>query len=80
MLFRSKIVEMSDGTWNISKVPNQKKLLIQGKYNGLNILEKVNDKWQLRNKIDGFKNASRFVEWYKDTEYFINHEYKNYWI
>ena len=71
-----KIVEMSDGTWNISKVPNQKNLLIQGKYNGLNILEKVNDKWQLRNKIDGFKNASRFVEWYKDTEYFINHEYK----
>ena len=71
-----KIVEMSDGTWNISKVPNQKNLLIQGKYNGLNILEKVNDKWQLRNKINGFKNASRFVEWYKDTEYFINHEYK----
>jgi len=70
------IIEMTDGTWNINLIEGQKDLLIQGKYNGLNILEKTNNAWKFRNKVEGFKNASRFVEWYKGNEFFINHEYK----
>lgn len=69
-------IDLTDGTWNINLIPGAKNLLIQGKYMGLNILEKVNGSWRYRNKIKGFDNSSRFVEWYQDNEYFINHEYK----
>ena len=70
------IVEMTDGTWNINPIEGHKNLLIQGKYNGLNVLEKINNTWEFRNKVEGFKNASRFVEWHNEREFFVNHEYK----
>jgi len=70
------IVDRTSGTWNIQSIEGRDNLLLQGKYDGLNILENKNGVWQFRNKIEGFNNASRFVEWYKEYEIFVSHEYK----
>ncbi len=63
------------GTWNIDSIDNKPNLLLQGNYDGLYILEKKENNWKLRNKIEGFDNSSRFFEVF-GNEIFVNHEYK----
>ncbi|WMI69154.1 triple tyrosine motif-containing protein [Mangrovimonas sp. YM274] len=65
-----------DGTWDLKPVPNQKNLLFQGNYNGINVLEKINGDWTFRNKIEGFNNSTKFFEIFGTTELFVDHEYK----
>lgn len=66
-----------DGTWNIRPIPNnEKNLLVQGNYNGLNVLEKIGDTWSFRNKIQGFENSSKHFEFLDYHEVFVSHEYK----
>lgn len=64
------------GTWNILPVNGNKDLLIQGNYDGLYILEKNNDEWGLRNKIEGFDISSKFFEIYNQNQIFVSHEFK----
>ncbi|WP_238987216.1 helix-turn-helix and ligand-binding sensor domain-containing protein [Confluentibacter flavum] len=64
------------GTWGIKRIENKKDVLLQGNYNGLNIIEKVNGKWQLKNKINGFDISSRYFEMLNSTEVVVSHEYK----
>ena len=64
------------GTWNFREIPNQPNLLLQGHYAGMSILEKKNGKWQLKNKINDFKNSARFFEVAENNTVFVNHEYK----
>tara|TARA_R110001583_G_scaffold74134_1_gene205542 strand:+ start:3083 stop:5890 length:2808 start_codon:yes stop_codon:yes gene_type:complete len=64
------------GTWDIKPVINNKNILIQGNYNGLNVLEKRNNKWGFRNKIKGFDISSRYLELDSNNRIFVNHEYK----
>lgn len=61
------------GTWNIKQLAED--LIIQGNYDGLYLVEKSNSKWQLRNKLQGFDNSSRYFEVVNNT-IFVNHEYK----
>lgn len=66
-----------DGTWNIRPIPNnEKNLLVQGNYNGLNVLEKIGNTWSFRNKIQGFDNSSKHFEFLDYHEVFVSHEYK----
>ncbi|WP_299276862.1 LuxR C-terminal-related transcriptional regulator [uncultured Psychroserpens sp.] len=64
------------GTWGIKQIPHNENLLLKGSYNGLSILEKVNDDWQLRNKIDGFDISSKFFELLDRNHILVSHEYK----
>ncbi|MDP3313572.1 triple tyrosine motif-containing protein [Lutibacter sp.] len=64
------------GTMDIKSIKNNKDILIQGYYNGLNVIEKKNNKWQFRNKIVGFNPTSRFFEFTKNGNILVNHEYK----
>lgn len=64
------------GTWNFVKVPNHKNLLLQGGYYGLNVLERVNNKWFFRNRISGFDYSSKYFEITNTNEVFVSHEYK----
>lgn len=64
------------GTMEIKSVPDNENLLIQGYYNGLSVLEKVNNKWQFRNKIEGFEPTNRFFEFTDNGSMLVNHEYK----
>ncbi len=65
-----------DGTWDFKTIKNHPDLLLQGNYNGLNILEKQGDTWRFRNKIEGFDNSSRFFVFSEENKIFVNHEYK----
>ncbi|WP_158838887.1 LuxR C-terminal-related transcriptional regulator [Polaribacter sp. L3A8] len=70
-----KITSFS-GTWGIKEIPNEPNLLLQGHYAGMSILEKVNNKWKLRNRIKGFQSSARFFELFNKDTVFVNHEYK----
>jgi DNA-binding CsgD family transcriptional regulator len=66
----------NSGTWKFEFVPNRKNILLQGNYYGISILEKVNNEWQFKNKIEGFNYSSRYFEITQDQEIYISHEYK----
>ena len=64
------------GTWDIKPIKQFENLLLQGNYNGLNVLQKNNGKWEFRNKIEGFDISSKFFEFSSDSTVFVSHEYK----
>ncbi|WP_422106016.1 triple tyrosine motif-containing protein [Winogradskyella sp.] len=63
------------GTWLIKETENPK-LLIQGNYEGLSVLEQKNGTWLYRNKIRGFDISSRYFEVVNANQLLISHEYK----
>ena len=71
----TKIEGINQGTWNLKPIPVNNDLILQGSYDGLYILQKINGNWGLRNKIEGFDLSSRFFEFYKGY-IFVSHEYK----
>tara|TARA_R110002049_G_scaffold168670_7_gene335242 strand:- start:1182 stop:3938 length:2757 start_codon:yes stop_codon:yes gene_type:complete len=71
----TKIVDVL-GTWNIKEINKEKDRLLQGNYDGLYVLEKVNNNWILRNKLEGFNFSSRFFEIYDDNQILVSHEYR----
>ncbi len=62
------------GTWNIAPIEGKPSLLLQGNYDGLYVLEKLNNTWKLKHKIDGFNNSSQYFETL-GNEIFVNHSY-----
>ena len=64
------------GTMEIKSVKGHKNILIQGYYHGLNVIEKDNNTWKLRNKIVGFDPTSRFFDFTEDGSIIVYHEYK----
>ncbi|GAA4942214.1 triple tyrosine motif-containing protein [Algibacter agarivorans] len=70
-----KIKGIQQGTWDIKPINISKDLLLQGNYNGLYVIQKINNKWVFRNKIQGFDLSSKFFEIY-DNHVFVSHEYK----
>lgn len=73
---KAKQITNIQGTWSIKAIQGKPNTLIQGNYNGLNILEKSNNNWHFKNKIEGFDISSRFFEIIKGNTIFVNHEYK----
>lgn len=78
LIINNEIQKVSNiqGTWNIKSINGRDDLLLQGNYNGLNLLEKVDNTWRFKNKIKGFDNSSRYFEIGASNEIFVNHEYK----
>lgn len=64
------------GTWNIVPINKENTLLLQGHYDGLSVLEKVNDTWRFRNKIKGFNISSKFFEILDTNNILVSHEYR----
>jgi len=75
---RDKIELISDipGTWDIKPIPSHKNRLLQGNFNGLSVLEKIDNNWALRNVIDGFDISSRFFEFIGENQVAVNREFK----
>lgn len=73
---RAKPISDILGAWNFKTIPNHNDLLLQGNYDGLYVLQKLNNTWEIRNKVEGFKNSSRFFEINDNNEILVNHEYK----
>lgn len=72
----AKNIFSGSGTWKFEPVPNAKNLLLQGNYYGISVLEKVNNQWEFRNKIQGFDYSSRYFEITNQLEIYVSHEYK----
>nr|WP_299070177.1 triple tyrosine motif-containing protein [uncultured Allomuricauda sp.] len=74
---QNKAIKIADiqGTWNISHLNGNPNLLLQGNYDGLYVLEKLNNEWNIKNKIEGFNHSSRYFETLGE-DIFVNHEYK----
>jgi DNA-binding CsgD family transcriptional regulator len=72
---KARKIPKTHGTWKIAKLNESSNYLLQGNYDGLYILEKSNNTWQLKNKIKNFNNSSRYFEAF-GNEIFVNHEYK----
>ena len=64
------------GTWAIQEIESKPNLLLQGKYDGLSVLEKANGEWEFRNRISGFDVSSKYFGLLADDKIFVNHEYK----
>ncbi len=71
---QGKKISNIQGTWSIDKFNDKPNFLIQANYDGIYILEKINNTWQVKNKIKGFNNSSRYFETL-GNEIFVNHEY-----
>lgn len=74
--FKANKISDELGAWTFKPIPKHQNILLQGNYNGLYILEKVNGLWQVRNKVKGFNNSSRYFEINDDNQVWVSHEYK----
>ncbi len=64
-----------EGSWDFQQPALDTTLLVQGNYNGLNVLERSNNSWKFRNKIEGFDISSKdFIV--AGNKIFVSHEYK----
>jgi DNA-binding CsgD family transcriptional regulator len=72
----AKLISNIQGTWDIKPLNKANNLLLQGNYNGLNILKKEGLTWRFRNHIDGFDISSKNFEQEGSDKIFVNHEYK----
>ena len=66
-------IGQSLGTWDFKRLNDNPNIILQGNYNGLSLLEKIQGKWRYRNKIKGFDISSRFYH-YLGNKIYVNHE------
>ncbi len=69
---QGKLIATLGGTWTFRTIPGHPDWLLQGTYIGLDVLEKKNNTWGFKQKIEGFEYSVRFLEWYEDALW-INH-------
>lgn len=72
----AKTIYSSSGTWKFVTVTGQRDLLLQGNYYGISVLQKINNQWTFRNKIEGFNYSSKYFEITNANEIYVSHEYK----
>ncbi|WP_084438903.1 triple tyrosine motif-containing protein [Algoriphagus mannitolivorans] len=65
----------AQGAWIFKQVPSSPSLLIQGTYSGLNLFEWRNDRPVFLQKIEGFDESSRVMEFEENTLW-VAHGYK----
>ncbi|CAH8293797.1 YXYXY domain-containing protein [Mariniflexile fucanivorans] len=70
------LVTNTPGTWSFKPIPNKENMLLEGNYNGLNVLVKNQGHWELKNKIKGFDNSARYFEIVNNNEVWVSHGYK----
>ena len=68
-------IDKAIGTWDFKKIPDNNNLILLGNYNGLDVIEKIDDNWVYRNKIEGIDISSRFFE-FANNRLYVNHELK----
>lgn len=72
----AKQISEFPGTWDLKTFTNNPNLILQGNYTGLSVIEKLNNEWRFRNKIEGFDISSRFIELIEENQILVNHENK----
>ena len=69
---RAALIATIPGTWDLKRLKEQDDLILQGNYDGLYALERINNSWRLRGKLEGFNNSSRHFET-SGNNVFVNH-------
>jgi DNA-binding CsgD family transcriptional regulator len=72
----AKSIFSASGSWKFEPVPGNKNQLFQGNYYGISVLEKINNQWVFKNKVEGFDYSSRYFEVTNNLDVYISHEYK----
>lgn len=73
---RSTLLSNEPGAWIFLQLRQNPNLLVQGSYNGLQLLKNENNHWSFNRKLDGFKESSRVMEQDRDGTLWITHGYK----
>ncbi|MGJ8592500.1 MAG: triple tyrosine motif-containing protein [Aquaticitalea sp.] len=73
---KAEMITNTPGTWTIKPYPFAPNTLLQGNYNGINVLHKLNGKWTFRNKLEGFHISTKYFEVLNKNTILVNHEYK----
>lgn len=72
-----KAIKIADiqGSWLFRTIPNRPELLLQGNFDGIYVLKRINESWVYQHKIKGFDFSSQYFEFIQD-KIIVNHEYK----
>jgi len=71
----ASFVPGTSGSWTFRK-SNTNDLIFEGNYNGINVLEKINNRWTLRNSLEGYDISARFFEVSDNNEIYVCHGLK----
>lgn len=73
---KARCIFSQSGTWKFGTLPDNGNKLLQGNYYGLSVIEKVNNQWVFRNKINGFNYSAKYFELSNPRVLYVSHEYK----
>lgn len=73
---RVQLISSTPGTWDLQLLHNDPETIVQGNYNGLNILKKESGQWHFKNKLEGFDISSRYFALVDSLKVLVSHEYK----
>ncbi|MBL7473975.1 triple tyrosine motif-containing protein [Robertkochia sediminum] len=73
---RATLISDVTGTWDFRTVPGRPDLILQGNYNGFNLLKKEGGFWRYFDNIDGFTYSSKHFEIIDGHKIYMSHEYK----
>jgi len=71
----ASLIPGTSGSWTFRK-SNTNDLIFEGNYNGINVLEKKNNRWILRNSLEGYDISARFFEVSDNNEIYVCHGLK----
>lgn len=63
------------GAWVFRRIKERPDLLMVGTYGGLVVLEKRGANWYFRNRVQGFTESSRYMEWDENGYLWVTHNY-----
>lgn len=74
---KSTLISSEPGAWIFLQLRQNPNLLVEGSYNGLQLLQKKTDNhWVAKTRLDGFRESSRVMEQDRDGVLWITHGYK----
>lgn len=65
-----------NGVWNFKPINGETNMLLSGTYQGLCRFEKLDGKWSFKNKLPGFEESSRYMEWDDSVNLWVSHGYR----
>jgi DNA-binding CsgD family transcriptional regulator len=72
----AELISQELGAWTFKPVPGKNNYIIGGNYYGLNLFKWENNKWKFHQKIEGFDESSRVIEFDSDNKLWMTHGYK----
>lgn len=65
-----------NGVWNFKPIKDEPNTLLSGTYLGLCRFKKQDGNWTYQNKVQGFDESSRYMEWDDHDNLWVSHGYR----